>query len=371
MKKKIAVICAYNPRNCGMYSVDLAAKYFLDQLGADFTLFVTQQKNIDTPSVKIGKLRYESLRSLEQLEDYSTIIYWGDFLNNPTYGLEDFAEREVYLGYTKSKSTGYKNWLKLCMLDNYNSEKTVLSVSNNFQTISSFIFPENQQNIEKISSIYENRFDFISPRDSYSMKLLKSHFPNAAIKKTYEGIDASFLLNQTAIYPELKTISKNKTFAFYFKRSKIKGLYPLLFKIWLKTGYRPVPICSWLRMSRSNPDYTYVKALKKMKAAEFVLSDTYHCLVNSINLETKTIGIGLKAESQGNTCGDFKKKILFSDINLLENYIEFEKKVCRESEDELFSRLEQILLATNLDKMYNLLDTKRQAYSKKLENLLS
>jgi len=42
VKPKIAVVCAYNPKNAGMYSVDLAAKRLFGDKDCHFDLFVTQ-----------------------------------------------------------------------------------------------------------------------------------------------------------------------------------------------------------------------------------------------------------------------------------------------------------------------------------------
>lgn len=320
MDKRIAVICAYNNRNCGMYSVDLAAKYFLGSLGCDYTLFVAHQKK-GRDGKSLGKLQYKILENLQQLDDYSLILYWGDFINNPVYGSEDFPKRELEWGLANSRLEAYEKWKKIFLLKGYKRKQKVISVSNNFQNILPCLQSLHSADREDILGAYRNNFDLFLPRDGLSHKCMITASPDMHGKVDF-GVDAAFLLDPYAIYPELQQVGSSNTFAYYFARSRLSNIPRLLMMIWLKTGCRPVPVKNWLKMNIRNPDETYFNAMSKIKSAKFIVSDTYHCLINSMNLDKNVIGIGRKVDSQDGTLGDFKKKILFDDYGLSDFYIE-------------------------------------------------
>lgn len=303
-----------------MYSVDMAAKYFLSSLGCDYTLFVAHQKK-GRDSKSLGKLHYKILENLQQLDDYSLILYWGDFINNPVYGSEDFPRRELEWGLADSRLEAYEKWKRLFLLKGYRRKQKVISVSNNFQNILPCLQSLDSVDREDVLGAYRENFDLFLPRDGLSYRSMNSASPDMN-GKIELGVDAAFLLDPFAVYPELEQVAPSNTFAYYFSRSKLSNIPLLLMTIWLKTGCRPVPIKNWLKMDISNPDGTYLNAMSKIKSAKFVVSDTYHCLINSMNLEKNVVGIGRKVDSQNGTLGDYKKKILFDDYGLSDFYIE-------------------------------------------------
>lgn len=85
--RPIAVICAYNPKNAGMYRVDLGARRYFDSRAIRADYFVSQGKPY------IGSLRFGFLHDVDQLGAYDSVVYWGDFLNNPLWGLGDYLGR--------------------------------------------------------------------------------------------------------------------------------------------------------------------------------------------------------------------------------------------------------------------------------------
>lgn len=317
---RVAVICAYNHRNCGMYSVDLAANYFMTSLGVDFTLFIAHQKK-EREGRPWGRLRYEKLVDLRQLDNYDLIVFWGDFINNPAYGYEDFPNRELAWGLVASREQAYEKWKNIFLLKGYEKRQRVISVSNNFQNILPFLRSVDASARDAILDAYRTSFDHIFPRDGSSFRNMLIAAPELE-GKVVQGVDAAFLLNQSEIYPSLGDVSESNTFAYYFSRSKLSNVHYMLFRLWRRTGFRPVNVRNWLKMDISNPDQTYSSALARIKAAKFVVSDTYHCLINSMNLGKKVIGVGRSANVQEGTCGDFKKKVLFDDFGLSNFYIE-------------------------------------------------
>ena len=355
--QKVAVICAYNPRNCGMYSVDLAAKYFLEKNNIKYDLYRVQNKTKN----KSGSIEYKELKNVSQLDKYKKIFYWGDFINNPNYGLNDFAQRELDWNRI-SKIDAYKKWKRLFLLDGYKKKKNVISVSNNFQDLIPHTKKDKNEEFN-LKNLYAKKFTLIIPRDSLSLKRLNIFLPNSS-KKIKMGMDAALLLNPNQIWPDLKIIKPNKTFAYFFGRSKLSKTWITLLKIWLITGLRPVKIKNWLSMDKKDPEKSYINALSIMQSADFIISDTYHCLINAINLEKKAIGIGIYESKQLGTCGDLKKKILFEDLGIKEFYLE--------SGTDLSSTLPEIIKLVNLPmkKKFLSIKTKKNSFKRFLEKNL-
>ena len=103
----MAVICAHNLRNSGMYSVDLAARHFFQQQGLKHELFVTQERS------QVGALRYRLVRDLNDLRGHDTSVYWGDFLNNLMWRQADCAVRHVARHGVGSLNAAFDNWRRL------------------------------------------------------------------------------------------------------------------------------------------------------------------------------------------------------------------------------------------------------------------
>ncbi|NIC41997.1 polysaccharide pyruvyl transferase family protein [Aquabacterium sp. A08] len=129
---------------------------------------------------------------------------------------------------------------------------------------------------------------------------------------------------------------------------------------------KPRPISNWLKTNRFHPDHTYKAALKTLRSAEFVITDTYHLAINAINLGIPTIGIGLYQTEQVNTCADFKKKVLFEDLGIANFYIETQTSDIKESLDRILSNSKSV-------KNYNLAtaENKKEIYAKQLTDTLT
>jgi len=304
-----------------MYSVDLAALFFLRGLGKDFTLFGPQHKErLFGP--KLGRLRLKTAASSAALEGCDTLLYWGDFINNPVYGLDDFSIRDVRMKFSPSFSAAFSRWKSLHLLEGAAKPRKVISVSNNFQTLPEFADRVESKEVEKVRRLMASNFDRFFPRDSESARLLRDFLPGAE-SKIEQAVDSAFLLNLEEAYPRLKSVRQEPVFAWSFWRSGFANVAPLLHKMESLTGLRPVEIEGWLKLSKKDPDGHYESCLRTMKAARFVMTDTYHVLVNALNLGKNVLGLGRRAAEQTGTLGDFKKRILLRDLGLEEGYCEF------------------------------------------------
>lgn len=185
--RKIGVVCAFNPHNSGMYSVDLAARNFFTALGFDFDLIVTQSETSGATK-SFGDLNFRVIRDQSLFRDYDLVVYWGDFLNSPAYGMRDFAKREVKLHGAESRDAGYEFWQTL-MLGDPEGLTPCISVSNNLQGL-----PDNSADNPVVSTAYAERFSAFYPRDPLGLKKLRSFSPGASC---FQGVDAAFLLDHS------------------------------------------------------------------------------------------------------------------------------------------------------------------------------
>jgi len=333
MKPKIAVVCAYNPGNSGMYSVDLAAVDFFSSIDCEFNLFMTQspmrgigtlKKYIPTrflqlKKVKIGTMTFRLLKDLEQLNGYSHIVYWGDFINNPVYGKHDFSVRDVFFGISETETEAFQRWIKLFAPENLNPNIKIASIGNNFQ----HKFDIEDTDTNSVFNTFERNFDLILPRDSYSLDNLRQFLPNLPPSKLDAGIDCAFLLHKN------QAAKKMNQFACLFKRTQLDDIGSLIEGLNRHTGLSSTRLDNWLSLKRHSADKMFNTNIETVACSTFVLTDTYHVCVNAMRLGVPVFAIGRKSKNQEGTVGDFKKKTLFEMFNASQFYFTID-----ENEDE-------------------------------------
>lgn len=312
-KKSFAVICAYNPRNTGMFTVDLAATTFFKNLNLDADLYCFQSK-FTKENTKSGSLKIKVIRNLDELSHYQAIIYWGDWQNNPVWGLNDFAKREVFRGYTKNTDHGFENWLNLYLPLRKDFSQKIYSLGNSFLGITDFLKNTSSKNKIMISERFSQAFDFILPRDKHSYDELRLLFPS--IKLEEWGLDLAVLNNFNETI-NLNTSLKKLHFSYFFNRSSIekKISKSLIDYIHNLSSNDPVKINNWLQISRLFPLYSIKNNFKTISSSQFLITDTYHLALNSLNMGTPAILIGDEEHQSLHSCCQNKKKILFESIS--------------------------------------------------------
>ncbi len=324
-----AVLCAFHNGNAGMYSVDLAAHQFLKDVGIAFDLYVGQT-DAGNSFHKYGGMNFKVCRDQAELQDYSHIIYWGDFLNNPVYGKAEYSYQEVGLKRSETLSLGYEAWKKVMLPDRSKlSSSRVISVSNNFQGVDQKI---SGGEADELAENFKTGFDAILPRDPYGLHSLRSLFPSAAGGYVEQGIDAAFLWDPHREFT-LSREAKKPYFSYHFGRSNIQNSDALVRAISRATGLEARPLDGWLAC-RPRPREMMEGLVRQMAASRFVVSDTYHCCVNAMNLDVPVIGLGRSASEQIGTLGDYKKFALFDMFNLSHRYFGFREKSIHPSEME-------------------------------------
>ena len=321
--KSIAVILAKNTQNCGMYSVDLAALHFFQKIGVPVDLFCAIP-----PAGLNGDFNIQFLQRLEQLDSYDVVVYWGDFTTNPMYGMKDFLFQDMHFRGSANTQESWSRWCSIFLPPIIDNNKIYLSIGQNFQAIRSVL---DRLSVSNLNERY-NRFHHIFVRDSYSHSELIDIFPDM-IGKVSCGMDCAFLVNQVvAGVGERKT----DTFCSSFGRSKFSN-YSILTDLLKSGGQKQVVISDWLKLREYRPHWQYRQNLDHLRSANFVLSDTYHFIINSIREGTPVIGFGQKNSAPINTLSDFKKDVLFKDLQILDYYFHLDDgKISDDSLTKIF-----------------------------------
>lgn len=296
---RIAVVCAHNPRNFGMYSVDLSAKRFFEDLGVAHDLCVTQGPT------EIGSLRYRLVRSVADLDDYGAVVYWGDFLNNPMWGHSDYAQRELTMHSVPSLAQGFENW-KQIYLDagaQLPPSTRIMAFGGSFIGMEPFM---EDRSIAEAFGRFMRRTTAVIPRDPASFAHVAGW--SAASSTVSLGFDCASLMTQRA-----PARCRLPYFAYSFRRSMSKGdARSLVLDVERETGLRGVRV-KWLTPRRSGRAMhaEFLVNLALMRHARFCLTDTYHFAVNSMAQGSLPLCVVRDEASVSSTLNEEKKRLLF------------------------------------------------------------
>ncbi|MFY2823648.1 polysaccharide pyruvyl transferase family protein [Ruegeria sp. MALMAid1280] len=333
-----------------MHSVDSAAVSFFSQYDCDFDLLCAQ-----LPAGRKGAIAGRNISLLEnrsQLDDYSHIVFWGDFLNNPVYGAQDFSKKDTRLGFSASLDAGYERWQDLFTFRDNPAQARVVSVGNNFQ----HDFTRRRNKFVPPLQRMAQEFTAFLPRDPFSTRNLSRFFEFGTLNKIRQGMDCAFLLDGR------KGETEN-TFSYFFGRSGFQGIDTLISQIEAATGLKPTHVENWFRLQPHNADSEFEKMRQKIAKSRFVITDTYHFAINSFVLGVPVIGMGRTQTMQRGTGGDFKKRTLFEMLGQSDRYFE----ALDEDDAAFFSRVVEhcfetdLILRDNPSRLF-LIDELRQKY---------
>lgn len=304
VEDRVAVVCAAHSGNSGMHSVDLSAVRFFRECGRDFTLFTAQPTpHAETTFDGVG---VELLTDPAVFDDYTHVVYWGDFLNNPDYGKGAFSYRHRQIGMIASHGHGYPFWRRLFTLrDRAPGTARVYAIGGNFQ------HPFDNERMEEDLRVMAGRFTAFYPRDPFSTRNLCRFMPFEALTRVHQGMDTAFLLRPPDEPPPL-----GDHFCWFFGRSDLSGVEMLVEAVADATGLRAHHLSGWLDLPAEDADAAFQQQREAIGAARFVLTDTYHLLINSITMGTPIIPLARPSPQQEGTLGDFKKLTLLEMLGL-------------------------------------------------------
>lgn len=301
---KIAVICAYNLRNSGMYSVDLGAQHFFKQLGLKHDLFVTQGR------ARVGALRYRLIRDLDALRDYDTIVYWGDFLNNPMWGRHDYAERDVNRHGVASTEQAYAHWQRLYLPNDSSlpSSTRVLALGGCFigmedALANTTVATALRQFVARCSAVVAR-----DPASFANLSAATEAHPHVSL-----GFDCASLMHTRP-----PTRWRGPYFAHSFGRSLMASdAAALVRRIEQLTGLRGVSI-PWLKRGwpKRFTHTRFVANLALMRHARLCVTDTYHFALNSMSQGSLPMCVVRDEPAQASTLNERKKSTLLGMVGL-------------------------------------------------------
>lgn len=305
----IAVICAHNAgkRNLGMYSVDLAAQGFFSAHRQDFDLIKF------TGHGRIGSLQYRIIQSLDELARYDTIVFWGDFQQNPILGLKNFGPRYARKNRTTA-AKGFLRWKQLCLFKDHalKPSQRLFSVGTSFMGACAAL--KDPVAVSEYGSLLA-RFHAIVPRDPGSAAELQA----LGMTNVVPGFDCATLLDRDPA-PTVNEPCFGYAFGRTFTPEQGERVARRIEEL---TGHRAIPI-RWLlkKYGFKLCDFRYTRALQAIRRVQCVVTDIYHLTINTLNLNRDVICVGLGNEDFLDTCDDYKKVILLRMAELEGRYVE-------------------------------------------------
>ncbi len=287
-----------------MYSVDLAARQFFEQRGLVHDLYVTQQ------SSRVGALRYRLVRDLSELRGYDTVVYWGDFLNNPMWGQTDYAVRDVALHGVESPQKAFENWRRLYLPDDsaLPSSTRVLALGGCFIGMERAL---TNASIKGALLQFTRRSAAVVVRDPASFELLSAatgHDPHVSL-----GFDCASLMRARA-----PARWRPPYFAYSFGRALTPAdASDLVHRVERATRLRGVPV-QWLGRTwpRGFTHTRFSANLALMRHARFCLTDTYHFAMNSLSQGSLPVCVVRDEPATASTLNELKKTRLFRMVGL-------------------------------------------------------
>ncbi|HEU6448561.1 MAG TPA: polysaccharide pyruvyl transferase family protein [Verrucomicrobiae bacterium] len=297
----IAVVSAANIKNYGMYSVDLSGDVFFRKLNRSFTPVVTQGFS------RAGKLRFQVFRRPQDFAAFDKVIFWGDFLNNPMWGCQEYAKREARHYRAANLQEGMERWRELYLgLKRHCPATRILAVGGCFLGANENLEPSFRQALEE----FLDSAELVAPRDERSLEILRALAPGA---KLAEGIDCAWLL----AVPRRKERNRGY-FIYFFGRTLQSADISWIEELSRRTGLRAVTL-NWLDWDQSHfKAHWYFKWMQwRIAGAEFVVTDTYHLALNSLNAHRRVVCLydSGQRENEG-SCGDAKKPLLLRQVGL-------------------------------------------------------
>jgi hypothetical protein len=285
-----------------MYSVDLAAHRFFCELGAPFTPVVTQKRT------RTGRLRFELIRDPAEFAGFDAVVYWGDFLNNPMWGAVDYVWREVRRHKVRDAQNAWENWCAL-----YLELKRRLPALRVFAIGGCFLGADGTALSRAHAQFKEfvEGAELVTPRDERSLEIVRQLAPGGRVQP---GMDCAWLLR----FPPRPNAGDSSHFVCFLGRTLRRQKAKFIGELARRTGLRPVWV-DWLnlRPPRFIAHWNFERMHRLIAGARFVVTDTYHLVVNSLNRGVRTICLydAAQRETDG-TCGDAKKRALLKQADM-------------------------------------------------------
>ncbi len=291
---RVSVVTALNPRNAGMYTVDLAASQFLTRIGLAPVLFRGQTRKRRHRET-FGVQTFRRLDTSRQLTDNKRVLYWGDFTTSPLFALQEFTRREIDQGGCADQTDALQKWLDLFLLSRSDkSQARVASIGQNFLSLRHQIASLDTGTRNIIGRCYSENFDLVMPRDPVSTEEFSAVSSHSSANLV-QGMDCAFLLEHERQFPKLSKDKRNQSFCYAFGRSGLDG-NQIVNLVEARTKMKGIALDDWLNL---DPKYAHRQVqtlLEKIASSRFIVTDLYHVCINSLSLGTPVLGLGRHSE---------------------------------------------------------------------------
>ncbi|MBK5943627.1 polysaccharide pyruvyl transferase family protein [Halorhodospira halophila] len=357
--KHVAFVTAYPVHgNHGMLSVNIAARDIINRIAPEWTCtYFCIETDYSLCFPHFGGFHYEQLVAPEsQLKNYDIVFFWGDFLQCETY-LLDVANR-----LQKREQTTYQKALDRCfkclLFENTSPEllqKTVLFGGSTFPN-AGYKAPKSDRYKNAARNLLASSL-LVMPRDVFTYDYFASLVPYRAKNGDLTpSLDPAFFLdsNLACSQPPKKDhilIALSRSFAskgFVLKRkhansSRIINYLSNVFQLpTRKSGWRTNP---W------NVEH-FEHTLAELQDAKFVITDTYHCAINSWLRGTPAVLLTERHASFSSPTSSLKLILLANSINATPFLLTLSRKAKTNIE-----AAHAIHLALKTDAPYDTLDT--------------
>jgi polysaccharide pyruvyl transferase WcaK-like protein len=315
---KIAFICAFPASsNPGMVSVDLAVESVKSRLDrtAEIDRFCAWRGFEKQGAVP---LNYQCYSSVDQLQSYDLIVFWGDFLHWRGYAYKDFLTR----GRGKIKDFDDQDlidhWYQLYLFENqpYLQQRTIV-VGGTFYAMSAEDVSD-QRYMLALTNLYKNA-KLALMRDLASANFVSQLTNN---NQSNFGCDCAALLEvdhlldyDSSVDPLCVSYALGRSGHGIKLKKLVNAVADRLDAIavdlnWLEKGV--------------GIDRTLHK-IAQIKQSRVVITDIYHCAITAWREGIPVICIGQGANRVTSTLSDKKKELLHMQLFSMQNYIYFEE----------------------------------------------
>jgi hypothetical protein len=301
-------------QNTGMISVDTAALSLFRRppLLSDFkpTFFIAGRSESFCRIPDCGEIQYHALNDPEQLESFDKILFWGDFLHSRRYfeiaGLDkDLVHRCLLLSGSsqelRSKVVSFGTSMYINTLEDQTDEPYRRAIGKLYRDAAAVMMRD------PISADHAMRLSGYAKTDTL-------------------GIDCAFLLDSAHVFewaglPPRNPAGHQPQVGYSFGRSVMKDrMVQYTRGIAAGLGAGVVNI-EWNRKQNTDRLTKLANKIDIIRGCEVVVTDTYHCAINSWREGIPTICIGMGAEHARLAIGDKKKELMYLSFNMADLYV--------------------------------------------------
>lgn len=313
---RIALLCAYNTANTGMFTVDFAARAFLANHPAAAAAEVTHFTVEGDYATRSGdaSIAYRRLRSLGELEEFDAIIHWGDFLHARRYYLTDLYGRQLRAtpgttpAQARRRTSPLANLLIMHRAPDHILRRTICFGGSIY--INSRADEADSLYRAAIGRLYA-KAALVTLRDPVSAHFAH-RYAGPAAGPTF-GVDCAFLLKPTPGFawtpgPRIPARRLGFSFGRNLSRSRDSATAMRRFAETLarRFGFAELRDIAWLEGIGPDAARDVAGKLAAIGSCDAIVTDTYHCAVNAWREGVPALCIGLGADHPGHTLSEKK-----------------------------------------------------------------